>query len=78
MIEAPPVNLAMQEGGQITKGWRSWFAQSHEQSIFHGTFTTSGRPTNALNDGAWGIDTTLGKPVWYYDGGWVDATGSTV
>lgn len=43
-----------------------------------GTGTTSERPVNGLEDGDWYLDTTLGYPIWYFDGGWIDATGATV
>ena len=43
-----------------------------------GRGTTSERPTNGVEDGDVYFDTTLGKPIWYLDPNWVDATGSTV
>jgi hypothetical protein len=78
MIQSSPIQLSIQEGGQLTQGWVEWFEQTDRQSKFQGTFTTAGRPTNALTDGDWGIDTTLGYPVWYYDGGWINSSGTTV
>ena len=79
MINSPPTNKRIQdENGHIDQGWVEWVLQTHRQSKFHGTDTTTNRPTNALNGGDWMIDTTLGKPIWYYDGGWIDATGASV
>lgn len=40
--------------------------------------TTAQRPTKNLWTGRTYFDTTLGKPVWYYSSGWVDATGASV
>jgi hypothetical protein len=39
---------------------------------------TEDRPTNGLRNGLFYFDTTLGIPIWWYDGNWVDATGATV
>ena len=39
--------------------------------------TTADRPTTFLFAGRTYFDTTLGQPIWYDGGGWVDATGTT-
>jgi len=39
---------------------------------------TSGRPTGFISVGLFYFDTTLGKPIWWKDPVWVDATGATV
>lgn len=77
-INTPPTNRDIQTPTGIDRGWIEWFIQTHTQSKFLGVDTTANRPTNALRDGDWYIDTTLGYPIWYYDGGWIDSAGATV
>lgn len=38
--------------------------------------TSANRPTTGLYVGRPYFDTTLGKPIWFKDPGWVDATGA--
>lgn len=39
---------------------------------------TGDRPIAGLVTGLFYFDTTLGIPIWWYDGDWVDATGAIV
>ena len=39
---------------------------------------TGDRPISGLVTGLFYFDTTLGIPIWWYDGDWVDATGTIV
>jgi hypothetical protein len=40
--------------------------------------TTAQRPTNSVPQGHMFFDTTLGKPIWRRNAGWVDANGASV
>jgi hypothetical protein len=48
--------------------------------VICGALTQSGtvRPTKNLWIGRMFFDTTLGKPIWYENPDWVDATGTVV
>ena len=75
---AAPTSIPFDENGQPSKTWIDWANEVSRQAKYLGSFTTANRPTNAVNEGDWIIDTTLGYAIWYYSGGWIDATGSSV
>lgn len=59
-------------------GWVEWTLQVYNNLKYRGSGATADRPTNGLTDGDWFLDTTLGHPIWYLSGGWIDATGASV
>jgi hypothetical protein len=73
-----PSQTPFDENGQPNKPWIDWADEVSKQGKYKGESTTANRPTNGLNNGDWLLDTTLGKPIWYYSGGWIDATGASV
>lgn len=73
-----PTATPFDENGEPSKVWIDWASEVSKQAKYKGEYTTADRPTNGLNDGDWLIDTTLGYPIWYYSGGWIDATGASV
>lgn len=75
---APPTQIPFDIDGNPSSAWIEWAVEIARQSKYLGEFTTAARPTNGMRDGDWIIDTTLGYPAWYYDGGWIDSAGSTV
>jgi len=77
MLATPIQRPFMDENGN-DKAWQDFLAELAKQAKYKGEFTTASRPTNSLFDGDWMMDTTLGKPIWYYSGGWIDATGASV
>lgn len=58
--------------------WIEWALDVARNLKYKGSDTTANRPTNGLVDGDWYLDTTLGKPIWYYSGGWIDSAGTGV
>ena len=75
----PPIQIPFNdENGQPNKAWIDWADNISRNVKYVGSDTTANRPTNGLNDGDMYMDTTLGYPIWYYDGGWIDSTGSAV
>ena len=80
MMKPPPTQKPfMDEMGNPDRAWVEWFLESFRYGRkYQGEFTTANRPTNSLNDGDWGIDTTLGYPIWYYNSGWIDSSGASV
>jgi len=77
MLATPIQRPFMDESGN-DKAWQDFLAELAKQAKYKGEFTTANRPTNSLLDGDWMMDTTIGKPIWYYSGGWIDATGASV
>jgi len=77
MLIAPIQRLFMDENGN-DKAWTDFLTELAKQAKYKGEFTTANRPTNGLKDGDWMMDTTLGKPIWYYSNGWIDASGASV
>ena len=56
-----------------------WFSRIHTIALaVRSSGTTAQRPTSSLWVGRTYFDTTLGKPIWYKNPGWVDATGAAV
>lgn len=78
MIKPPPIQKPFDKDANPDRDWQEWAQQVHRQLKYQGEFTTANRPLNGVNDGDWMIDTTLTKPIWYYNGGWIDATGASV
>lgn len=76
LLNQPP-NVAVDQGGQVSPGWATWFSQA---SIILLALTQSGttaqRPTRLLWAGRMYFDTTLGLPIWYKGPGWVKADGT--
>lgn len=57
----------------------AWFgAMGRLANAITSSGTSTNRPTTGLWVGRPYWDTTLGKPIWYKDPGWVDATGAAV
>lgn len=77
-MSAPPTQKPFDDNGQPDAAWIEWALDVSRNTKHKGTDTTSTRPTNGLTDGDTFLDTTLGKPIWYYNGGWIDATGASV
>jgi len=77
MISAP-TTVPFDENGLPSRSWIEWAQKVSRDSKYVGSDTTANRPVNGLNDGDWYVDATLGLPIWYLSGGWVDATGSSV
>lgn len=75
---AQPTQTPFDENGIPSKQWIDWASEVSRQAKYKGEFTTAGRPTNGLNDGDWGIDTTLGYPIWYYSSGWINSAGASI
>lgn len=74
----PPIQVPFDENGQPSKAWIEWADNISRNTKYVGSDTTANRPVNGLNDGDTYLDTTLGKTIWYYNGGWIDSSGSTV
>ena len=77
-LQIPPTLKPFDNNGNPDDAWVEWMLQVQRNLKYLGEYTTSGRPIDNLFDGDYIMDTTLGKPVWYYNGGWIDATGTTV
>lgn len=77
-MRPPPIQSPFDANGKPVKAWLDWCNDIATNSKYRGSDTTANRPANGLTDGDWYLDTTLGKPVWYYGSGWIDATGTTV
>lgn len=83
-MKAPPIQMSFDEKNPATgelkpaKAWVDWTQQLADNGSYLGAFATAERPTNTLKQGHWMIDTTLGRPIFYYNGGWIDATGISV
>lgn len=73
-----PLQMPFDENGLPNRAWLEWAALVDRQAKYKGADTTANRPTNGLNDGDYYMDTTLGKPIWYLSGGWIDSTGASV
>jgi len=73
-----PIQTPFDENGQPSKVWLDWASAISRQAKYRGEFTTANRPTDGLNDGDWGMESTLGHVVFYYSSGWTDAAGSSV
>lgn len=73
-----PTSLPFDSEGKPSKAWIDWANEVSKQTKYLGAYTTASRPTNKLLEGDWILDTTLGKPIWYYSSGWIDATGASV
>jgi hypothetical protein len=54
----------------------SFESESYRQGILRGS--TANRPTTGLTLGLEYTDTTLQKPIWWFNGDWKDATGAIV
>lgn len=78
MISPPPTQVPFDVNGEPSAAWVEWAVQVHNQLKYQKEDTTANRPTNGVRDGDTYMDTTLGKPIWYYNGGWIDATGASV
>lgn len=74
----PPTQIPFDQDGNPSLAWIEWSLAIARGVKYLGEFTTANRPTNGMRDGDWGIDTTLGYPVWYYDGGWIASDGTSV
>ena len=78
-INPPPTTIPfLDKDGNPAQAWTQWALQVHTQSKYKGADTTANRPTNALNDGDQFLDTDLGHMIFYYNGGWINAAGTTV
>lgn len=73
-----PIQIPFDVDGNPSVPWIEWALAVAKQAKYLGEFTTANRPTNGMFNGDWGIDTTLGHPIWYYSSGWIDATGASV
>ena len=73
-----PIQTPFDENETPSRAWIEWTQLVDRQMKYKGADTTANRPTNGLNDGDYYMDTTLGQPIWYLSGGWVDATGASV
>lgn len=73
-----PTQIPFDENGQPNQAWIQWAKEVDRQSKYKGSDTTANRPVNGVNTGDYYLDTTIGKPIWYLAGGWVDATGASV
>ena len=78
ILNPPPTQIPFDADGQPSRAWTEYLQQVNRTLKYKGTDTTANRPTDGLNDGDSYIDTTLGQPIWYYSGGWIDATGASV
>lgn len=77
-MSAPPVQSQFDRNGKPNPVWADWAMATFRQAKYKGKGLTAERPVDGINDADWYFDTTLGKPIWYYGSGWVDATGATV
>lgn len=77
-MKAPPNLNPFDRNGQPDDAWINWMMEVFRQGKYQGKGLTAERPTDGLNDADWFFDTTLGKPIWYYSSGWIDATGASV
>jgi len=73
-----PIQTPFDENGKPSKVWLDWASEISRQAKYKGGFTTANRPTDGLNDGDWGMDTTLGYTIWYYSSGWINSAGTGV
>ena len=73
-----PFDKIDEMGASPERAWTEWCLSVFQNIKYKGSDTTANRPVNGLNDGDWYLDTTLGQPIWYYSGGWIDATGASV
>ena len=63
----------------IPRSWVEWFREVFLSCLsVQDSGTTAQRPVADLWNGRRYFDTTLGIPIWYFNGSWVDATGSSV
>lgn len=71
-------NATFSEGGAISIGWN----RDMPANMFKWSGTTAERPDlNSYGLNTWGgcyADTDLGKPIWWINGKWVDASGAEV
>lgn len=73
-----PTQIPFDENGNPSRAWIEWALKVSSMITYQGSDTTANRPTDGLRDGDYYMDTTLGQPIWYYSGGWIDATGASV
>lgn len=65
--------------GNATMAWLQWFNRIHTiASSLQQSGTTADRPAKLLWNGRRYFDESLGIPVWYFNGNWVNASGATV
>jgi len=77
LLPPPPALSPYDVDGKPVKAWIDWALAVHRHARkYRGADTTANRPTNALENGDWYFDTTVGKPIWYSGSGWVYADGT--
>lgn len=78
LINQPPISsAATDKNGVLVQGWASFFAAVFRLlSALTASGATAARPTTFLWAGRPYFDTTLGYPVWWDGGQWVDSTGA--
>lgn len=77
-IKLPPLTLPIVSySGDMPVQWMAWFSQANAL-MGQQSGTTAQRPTTGLQVGLQYFDTTLGMPIWYDGGGWVDSSGGAV
>lgn len=73
-----PASGPVSDDSGPTRGWLRWFRIATDTcNAVRESGTTAQRPVENLWAGRMYFDTTLGKPIWYLSGGWVDATGAS-
>lgn len=78
-FELPSNSPLTDPKGTASVPFLQWLSRTHTiVAAVISSGTTANRPTKNLWNGRTYFDTTLGKPIWYYGTGWVDATGAAV
>jgi hypothetical protein len=77
LIGQPTEGPVVDADGNAKPGYKDFFSQVFRLLVaLTLSGTTLNRPTTFLFVGRIYFDTTLGKPVWFKNPGWVDATGA--